>query len=164
MKRFLSAVATALVLAAGPASADIIFTLSGSLDDGGTVSGTFTTDDAIGSLLDYDLTTSGANGFTYNTTTAPQNFSSLPNILVVETADLSHLLQVTFAGGLTATGGNIVAGGFDSFEQIPGGAHREITAGSAAVGTTAVPEPSTIALLGLAVLGVAGFVRRNRQR
>jgi hypothetical protein len=163
MKRFLSAVATALLLAAGPASADIIFTLSGALDDGGTVSGSFTTDDAVLSLLDYDITTSGSNGFTYNTTTAPQNLSSLPFILVVETADLSHILEVTFAGGLTATGANVLVGAFDSFEQIPGGTHRQITQGSAAVSTTPVPEPSTIALLGIAVLGIAAFVRRKRR-
>jgi hypothetical protein len=172
VKKLLSALGVAILLAAGPASADLIFDFSGvSFDDGGTLTGSFITDDGTTSLLDWDVTTSGGTlpGFHY-TSSNTVSFSSitpLGGILVVETAGLEHLLQVTFAGPLSPSGAGITLGMFDSFEQTPGGPpqpHRVITAGSAVVGTTAVPEPSTIALLGIAVLGVAGFVRRNRQR
>jgi hypothetical protein len=49
-----------------------------------------------------------------------------------------------------------------SFEQIPGGTHREITAGSAGLGTTTVPEPATLALLAFGVLGLAIRARNRR--
>ena len=48
----LAAAALTLALGAVEARADIVFTLSGvTFDDGGTASGTFTTDDALSSLL-----------------------------------------------------------------------------------------------------------------
>ena len=128
MKRFLSVVGAVLLMAAGPASADVIFTFDGlTFDDGGTLDGTFTTDDALMTLLDYDLTTSGGSlaGFTYTPGTAPLNFSSLPSVLVVETSTNNPILQVTFAS-LMATGGLITLGSSDSFEQVgagPSGRH-----------------------------------------
>lgn len=162
MKRLLAAVGMVLSLAANPASANIDFTLSGAtLSDGGTLTGTFTTNDAITALLDYDLTTAGGalTGFEYTPATAPMNFSSLPSIIVVETTALDHILQVTFQGGLTATGAPILVGQFDSFEQV-NGQHREVTAGAAAV--AAVPEPSTMALLAIGALGLLTRVRGRR--
>lgn len=162
LKRLVFLLALAGSFAALHASANIVYTFSGvTLSDGGTLTGTFTTNNAINSLVDYDITTSGGSGFHYTTVTAPISFSSLPTILVVETASLSHLLQVTFNGGLTALGAPILIGMFDSFEQDPSGAHRQIVAGAAIVRPTTVPEPSTIALVSISVLGLLGFVRRR---
>src|SRR5215470_1943638 len=63
MKRFLSWVGLALLLAAGQASANIIYTFSGvTFSDGGTLTGTFTTNDTSTTLLDFDITTSAAPG------------------------------------------------------------------------------------------------------
>src|SRR5262249_5458596 len=63
MKRLLSWVGLVLFLAAGQASANIIYTFSGvTFSDGGTLSGTFTTDDTFSTLLDFDITTSAAPG------------------------------------------------------------------------------------------------------
>lgn len=160
MKRLLAAVGMVLLLAASQASANIIFTFTGvTFSDGGTLSGTFTTNDTADSLVDYDILTAGgaAIGFHYTPATAV-SLSSLPFILVLEPASLDHILQVTFSGGLTALGATITIGTFDSFEQI-GTDHRDITAGSAAPAPT-VPEPGTLLLLGAAMIGLLALRRR----
>jgi len=165
MKRLLSLFGVVLFLAAGQASANIVYTFSGvTFSDGGTLTGTFTTNDTFTALLDYDITTSVAPGigFTYTPLTTGSSPTSLPAIIVVETASLDNLLQVTFAGGLTATGAPILIGTFDSFEQGPD-ARRDIVAGMATVATNNVPEPSTLALLAVGALGVLTSVRRRRQ-
>ena len=116
------------------------------------------------SLIDWDITTAGGalTGFHYTTGTTT-SFSSLPGILVVETSGLEHLLQVTFEPpGLAPPGTTMHLGQFDSFEQDQTGTHRQILAGSAVVGAAPVPEPSTIALLAMAGLGLVGFARRRR--
>src|ERR1700682_4500540 len=145
MKRFLLLVGMVLFLTAGQASATILYTFSGgTFSGGGTLTGTFTTNDAITTLIGFDITTSaGAGiGFHYTPATAGRASTSLPFIIVLSTPTLDHLLEVTFAGGLTALGAPILIGTFDSFEQGTAPARRDINAGSAIV-RTAVPEPST---------------------
>src|SRR5262245_17129867 len=135
MKRVLAWVGLVLFLAAGQASANIIYTFSGvTFSDGGTLTGTFTTDDTFSTLLDFDITTSLAPGigFHYTPVTANSNSTSLPTIIVVEDAGPVNILQITFNGGLTATGALIKLGTFDSFEEGPDG-RRDIETGSAIV-------------------------------
>jgi hypothetical protein len=112
-------------------------------------------------LVNYDITTSGGTltGFDYTPGTTT-SFSSLPSILVVETASLDHLIQLTFTG-LSVAGAPITIGQFDSFEQDPTGAHRQVVAGS--VVGTAVPEPSSFALAATAVLAGLGLWTRRRR-
>ena len=166
MKRLLSILGAVLSLAAWPAAANIVFTFDGAMfDDGGTLTGTFTTNDAITTLLDYDITTAGGTiaGFHYTPLTADFNASSLPAIIVVEPSDDNDpILQVTFTG-LTSTGGTILIGNFDSFEQS-GTTHRNITAGQATVGTTTVAEPSTALLLAISAAGLLAGLRRRGSR
>ena len=158
--------ATALVLSLGvvDARADHVFTLSGvAFDDGGTATGTFTTDNSLTNLVSYDITTSGGTlaGFDYTPATTV-SFSSVPFILVLETTSLDHLIQLTFTD-LTVAGSPITIGQFDSFEQDPSGAHRQVTTGS--VLGASVPEPSSLALAGtaaLAGLGLAGAASPRR--
>jgi hypothetical protein len=159
--RVLTALVTVLLVGAAEARADHVFALSGvTFDDGGTASGTFTTNDAIDSLVDYNITTSGGTltGFNYMSGNTV-SFSSLPNILVLETASLDHLIQLTFTG-LTAAGAPITIGQFDSFEQDQTGTHRQVVAGS--VVPAAVPEPSSLALTGAAALAWAVLWARRR--
>lgn len=163
MKRLLMLVGMVLVLTSGQASANIMYTFSGvTFDDGGTLTGTFTTNDAFTTLLGFDITTSAGTGigFHYTPITVGSSSTSLPAIIVLSTATLDNILQVTFNGGLTALGAPILIGTFDSFEQTTAPARRDIIAGSAIVAT--VPEPSTIALLGMSVLGLLASVRRRR--
>ena len=163
MKRLLAAVGIVLLLAAGQASANIIFTFSGAtLSDGGSLTGTFETDNTATILIDYDILTSGGvlTGFNYTPATA-NSLSSLPFILVLEPASADPILQVTFDGGLTPLGAMILIGQFDSFEQV-GTQKRPILAGSVAPVPT-VPEPGTLLLLGAAIIG-AVVLRRRHQR
>ena len=164
MKRILLLVGMVFFLTAGHASATILYTFSGvTFAGGGTLTGTFTTNDAITALIGFDITTSaGAGiGFHYTPATAGSSSTSLPFIIVLSTPTLDNILQVTFSGGLTALGAPILIGTFASFEQTTAPARRDILAGAAIVGAV-VPEPSTIALLGMGVLGLLASVRRRR--
>ena len=109
--RLLAAAALALALGAVEARADHIFTLSGvTFDDGTSATGTFTTNDALTSLVSFDITTTtGAiAGFHYTPATAGSGPTSLPAILVLEPASLDHIIQLTFNGGLTPAGAPIL--------------------------------------------------------
>jgi PEP-CTERM motif len=161
--RLLATAALAIALGGVEARADHIFSLSGvTFDDGGTATGTFTTNDALNSLVSYDITTSGGTlaGFEYTPLTSISTPTSLPSILVVETASLDHILELTFSG-LTAAGSPLTLGDNISFEQDPSGAHRLVTAGE--VVAAAVPEPSSLLLGGLASLAGLGMWARRRR-
>jgi hypothetical protein len=164
--RLLAVAALALGLGAAEARADHIFSLSGvTFDDGTSATGMFTTNDALTSLVSFDITTTdGAiTGFHYTPGTAGSGPTSLPTIIVLEPASLDHIIQLTFNGGLTTAGAPILIGQFDSFEQDANNTHRQVTGGSVVAGT-AVPEPASLALAGTASLAGLGLWARRRKR
>ena len=165
MKRLLSLVGAlgfALSLAAGPASANIVYNFSGVMfDDGGTLNGSFTTNDLMNTLVDFDITssTNGTFGFHYTPGGGTISFSSLPGILVLD-APGGDSLQVTFSS-LTTSGGVILIGQFDSFEQDSVNNHRQITAGEV-VTANPVPEPTPLALVVIGLLAMLGYTKLRR--
>jgi len=165
MKRLLSMVSMlglALSLLVSEASANILYTFSGAtFSDGGTLTGTFTTNDADTALLGFDVTTTQGTslpGFHYTSGSANSSSTSLPFILVLNTPPADNdILQVTFSN-LTAAGSPITIDPFGSFEQHLG-VHRDIVAGS----VIAVPEPSMYGMLA-AGLALSGFIMMRRGR
>ena len=162
----------ALSMSAGQALANITYTFVGAtFNDGGTLNGTFTTNDPRTSLLDYNITTSagaGGLGFNYTTVNSVSTAGSLPFIIVLDAPSLANptnILEVTFSGGLLPAGAPITIGQFDSFEQhtiATTTTARQINAGSVVAGVAGVPEPETYAML-LAGLGLLGFIARRRK-
>jgi hypothetical protein len=169
MRRLLTAaclLVSAFCLGTSEASANIVFDLVGvTFSDGGTATGSFTANDALTTLIDFNIHTSpgSAIGFDYNTGTADGSSTSLPFILVLNNPPtLDNILQLTFANPLTPAGSPITIGTFDSFEEGPDN-RRDVVAGSVVPETTAVPEPSTFVLAGLGGLALVGLALRRRR-
>jgi hypothetical protein len=165
MKRRLAATslfALALLLGSGQASADHVFTLSGvEFDDQTFATGTFTTDNSLSNLLDFDIKTSNGTltGFEYTPATIVLNPTDLPFLIALDGPD--QVIQLTFVN-LTATGSLITIGSADSFESnLNTGGKREIVAGS--VVSSAVPEPSTLVMGGFAALTGLGLWTKRRR-
>ena len=113
MKRLISIITLlglTLSLATGQASANVTYTFSGAtFFGGGTLTGTFTTNDAITAVVDFDITTLppapsfGLDGFHY--TPATSSFSNgLPFSLTFSGGD--NVLQLSFRD-LSAAGSPI---------------------------------------------------------
>jgi len=166
--RFLAAAVLALALGAVEARADHIFTLSGvTFDDGTLATGTFSTNDGLNSLLDWDITTiNGAiPGFHYLPGTSDSSSTSLPFILVVNTPPaLDHILELTFVSPLTAAGALLTLNDpTGSFEQSPNGGNKRVLLEGSVIGLTAVPEPASLTLAGTAALAGLGLWARRRR-
>ena len=153
-------VALALGGTAGRSSADLIFELSGvTFVDGGTLTGTFTTDDAITSLVSADLVSSAGTSLPGSTYLVPGGAiqdidDDLPESFRIDLNDF-HGILLTFDGGLTGSGADVLTSGLASFEYFGDGL-RFISAGW--VVPLPAPDPATLGLVaaGLpAVLAVA---------
>lgn len=157
-----------LALAVSPAYASVTFDVTGIYSDGGTLSGTFTTDDALTTLESTSLTVSGgslgldsvifndASYITAGTQDLPNSFS----LLALSTVNKS--LSLVFSTPLTLSGATLSTAS-DNYQQYVG--TRTIVSGSVVnPDATAVPEPASWALMltGFAAVGFA--LRRRRDR
>lgn len=173
--------ATLVALAVGaaffsaPAHASTIdWMLSGvTFDDGGTASGTFSTDSTSGDVIAFDIvTTAGTTlgGATYDST-ATNIYSSngvySPHSFIVSNFNTSTYVNFEFVDALTGTGPDqlIVPTGtnYPSYECNMCGTVRNIVNGEAINEISATPLPATLPLFA-GGLGVVGYLTRRRKK
>ncbi len=172
MKRLFVLCAFVLSALAAPASAAIVFNVDGAFAAQGTnaalgtLSGTFTTNDALTQVIGIDLTSSsnGAfQGFNYNNVGAVdwQGLTTGFRLTVSLPGSHTDQLQLVFAPALTSSGGTI---GGNSFEhQDFQGSGNRILSGVATRAIAAVPEPATWLMM-IGGFGMAGAILRRRRQ
>lgn len=158
------AIAAAITLvSAQPSAADVVWSFQDvAFDDGGTLSGTVTTDDS-GDVLSYDFATTTTGSFTgqvYDSAAADNLFTqdTLTEIRFIDAnavwVDISINVALTSgAGSLAITLGN------EAYYNYPSTTYRTIITG-ALVEQLPVPEPLSLAVFGAGLFGLAAVRRR----
>jgi hypothetical protein len=156
---FVVACAALLAVNAVPAEASVIdWTLQNvTFDDGGTASGTFSTDSTTGYVTDIDIiTTPGTKlaGAAYDDSVEVYNDFWPPNSFLLRNVAAFFDLELAFVDPLTTAGTDLLALQRASYECRNCSPSRIIVSGEA---VSAVPEPATLAILstGLLFLGTA---------
>lgn len=175
MKKLLTSILFCVGFVFMSAQANTIdWTIQGAtFNDGGTLTGTFSTDSVTGGLVNYSFATSAGSafgGFSYTSATSSfygNNVFGPNNFVIVDPDPFAFpLLSLTFANSLNVAGiNNLVlgaatcssAGSIESNNNCTN--YRYITTGLA---SSDVPEPATLALFGLGLLGFAAARRRQR--
>lgn len=158
-----------LLLAAGVAlSAPLTWTVTGSFDDGGSLSGSFTYDADTGSISNFNLTTTSGStlsGYNYTPSDSLGYYSAteLPvctaNCFEFSRNDNLLYLLLEFPTALTDAGGtvNFVIGGTNpnsSYECTNCGTFRALTSGSA---TAPVPQTLRFPSIANQLFGIPPF-------
>jgi hypothetical protein len=167
---FAAAIAVTLAVGALPAKASIIdWTLENvTFDDGGSASGTFSTDSTTGGVIDFDITTTAGTtlgGAVYDASTsilyANNYFTPNSFVLATNNGNLSPYLELAFVNALTGPGvDSLVLGGFiaGSWECNDCSPSRFVVSGEA---VSDVPEPASLALLSMGLIGFGAARRRK---
>jgi hypothetical protein len=147
------------------ASANIIYSVNGvALVGGGDLFGTFTTNNGDTLVVSFDITAPAVGAFTgfeYTSANSAVTSQSLPGNFRIDSTVGGNELQLLFSGaGLTATGGTVSAA--NSYDHESSGGNRALS-GPVTLGS-AVPEPSTFALLGFGLVGAFVFARKKTSR
>jgi hypothetical protein len=159
--------ALALALAASPVQASVTFTVTGTYSDGGTLSGTFTTNDAFTALESTSLTVAGGSlgldGVIFNDvsyiTAGTQNLPDSFSLLALSSVNKS--LSLVFSTPLTLSGATLDTTS-NNYQQYVG--TRTIVTGSVVnANPAAVPELATWAMM-LLGFGTIGFQARRRKQ
>lgn len=162
-KPFLVTGAAIAALVSSQAEAAVIFNVNGVFSSGGTLTGTFTTNDAITQVTGINLSSTANGAFqatTYNSV-ATIDSQLLPNSFrLTVTSGATKQLQLTFSPSLTLAGSAIGGNSFEA-QQIIGAGNRTIT-GTVGTQAAAVPEPATWGLMILG-FGAVSYAMRRRQ-
>ena len=173
-KRLGFALIAASAMVSGAAQADVTWYVTGTFDDGGTLSGYFTVDVYGYPTTDYSITTTGGTsyaGLSYKPIAESGLNSSNPDntpALVVFSQDFTaENLYLNFADLLkTGSAHNPITTGSYECDNFCGGAPlRTLTSGFASIDPIpSVPEPASWALM-IAGFGLTGAaVRRAKVR
>ena len=181
LNKLIVRVAFAAALVAGaafmalPANAVTInWTLSGvTFDDGGTASGTFSTDSTNGNLLTYNITTtlgSTLGGAVYDSTTSfifCNNCDTANSFLTIING-YSRYIELAFVNPLTSLGvdslvpGNLSNNLLGSWECNNCSLFRNVVSGEAFSGVTPLPSTWLMLLSGFVGLGFLAYRGTNK--
>jgi hypothetical protein len=173
--RLIKALATAALI--GPAffgsahavvdhtAALVTYNLDGvTFADGTTASGSLTIDPVarISSSFSVSTTAGNLSAFTFDNSSSGLYFGggAGPNNFILMVKNGTRYFNFSFLNPILADGGTFALNTANSYECMNCSPWRRVTAGSITSEATAVPEPSTIALLGLGLLGFAALRRR----
>ncbi len=166
-----AAVAAALTLGAGAASADTKWTVNGTFDDGTTLTGHFDINQYNFLAHNWDLFTQedGQQGFVSHEYLPDINgFDPALNVVQFVFSDYFGEMQLTFLHNLNVASNNNPIIGEASWEcqfsyacpDSPGDPTRYLVSGFA---SASVPEPATWGMMLLGVFGAGALVRRARR-
>lgn len=158
--------ALTLAFVASPSDASVTFNVTGTYDDGGTVTGTFTTDDALTTVQSTSLTvaggTLGLDSVIFNQASYISAGSiNLPTSFELDAnSSVNKSISLFFSGGLTVSGAALTSAS-SNYQQGVG--TRFITSGSVTnANPTAVPEPASWTMMLVGFAGT-GFALRRRK-
>lgn len=155
-----------------PANASTIdWQLSGvTFDDGGTASGTFSTNSTNGDVIAFDIVTTGGTtlGGTAYDSTASNTFSSngiySPNSFILSNFDTSTYVNFEFDNPLTGNGIDKLILSDGSYECNMCATVRDVVSGEAIsdIGTAPIPPSIAIFATGLGAIGLLEWRRKRK--
>lgn len=161
MKILTTALAAAAFLAPVGAQATVVFNVNGTFQGGGTLTGTFSTNNSFTALEAVNLTATAFGTNTY-TNVASASVSILPLFMQFNLVTPLRQLHLIFSPTLSASGATIAAGSYEAQGNLNNFRNLSGTV-TAATPSGAVPEPATWAMM-LTGFAAVGWGMRRKQR